>query len=146
MLSKNLSSGGFCGSNGSQSDNEGKRKNYQICEPCQKTRKKQTVLSIVTGALETVPKSLEKRLEELEIRRRIETILNAGPLRLARKLRRLKEIGGNFLSLRRWGEKLARSEIIIIILFTNPSARAGYDTRSIFKRSLTGLNSQFSFS
>ena len=29
---------------------------------------------------------------------------------------------------------------------TNPSARAGYDTRSIFKRSLTCLNSEFSFS
>ena len=29
-----------------------------------------------------------------------------------------------------------------VILFTNPSARAGYDTRSIFKRSLTGLNSE----
>ena len=30
------------------------------------------------------------------------------------------------------------------VLFTNPSARAGYDTRSIFfKRSLTGLNSDF---
>ena len=28
----------------------------------------------------------------------------------------------------------------------NPSARAGYDTRSIFKRSLTGLNSECSFS
>ena len=28
----------------------------------------------------------------------------------------------------------------------NPSARAGYDTRSIFKRSLTVLNSEFSFS
>ena len=28
----------------------------------------------------------------------------------------------------------------------NPSARAGYDTRSFFKRSLTGLNSEFSFS
>ena len=28
----------------------------------------------------------------------------------------------------------------------NPSARAGYDTRLIFKRSLTGLNSEFSFS
>ena len=28
----------------------------------------------------------------------------------------------------------------------DPSARAGYDTRSIFKRSLTGLNSEFSFS
>ena len=27
-----------------------------------------------------------------------------------------------------------------------PSARAGYDTRSIFKRCLTGLNSEFSFS
>ena len=32
------------------------------------------------------------------------------------------------------------------VLFTNPFARAGYDTRSIFKRSLTGLNSEFSFS
>ena len=30
--------------------------------------------------------------------------------------------------------------------FTNPSAREGYDTRSIFKRSLTCLNSEFSFS
>ena len=35
---------------------------------------------------------------------------------------------------------------IYIILFTNPSARAGYDTRSIFKRNFTGLNSEFSFS
>ena len=34
----------------------------------------------------------------------------------------------------------------ILIIFTNLSARAGYDTRSIFKRSLTGLNSDFSFS
>ena len=33
-----------------------------------------------------------------------------------------------------------------VYIFTNPSARAGYDTRSIFKRSLTGLNSEFSFS
>ena len=31
-------------------------------------------------------------------------------------------------------------------IFTDPSARPGYDTRSIFKRSLTGLNSEFSFS
>ena len=28
----------------------------------------------------------------------------------------------------------------------NPFARAGYDTRSVFKRSLTGLNSEISFS
>ena len=33
-----------------------------------------------------------------------------------------------------------------LILFTNPSARAGYDTRSIFKWSLTGFNTEFSFS
>ena len=31
-------------------------------------------------------------------------------------------------------------------IFTNPSARAGYDTRSVFKRSLAGLNSELSFS
>ena len=31
-------------------------------------------------------------------------------------------------------------------IFANPSARPGYDTRLIFKRSLTGLNSDFSFS
>ena len=31
-------------------------------------------------------------------------------------------------------------------IFTNPSARAGYDTRSIFKRSFPGFNSEFSFS
>ena len=36
--------------------------------------------------------------------------------------------------------------VLCHIIFTNPSARAGYDTRSIFKRSLTGLNSEFSFS
>ena len=36
--------------------------------------------------------------------------------------------------------------IILLIIFTSPSAQAGYDTRSFFKRSLTGLNSEFSFS
>ena len=35
---------------------------------------------------------------------------------------------------------------LLLFIFTNPSARAGYDTKSIFKRSLTGLNSEFSFS
>ena len=33
--------------------------------------------------------------------------------------------------------------LIYIYIFTNSSARAGYDTRSIFKQSLTGLNSVF---
>ena len=38
------------------------------------------------------------------------------------------------------------SRLKTYIIFTNPSAQAGYDTRSIFKRSLAGLNSEFSFS
>ena len=35
---------------------------------------------------------------------------------------------------------------VVVPYLPNPSARAGYDTRSIFKRSLTGLNSEFSVS
>ena len=38
------------------------------------------------------------------------------------------------------------SERIIFIIFTKPSAQAGYDTRSIVQRSLTGLNSEYFFS
>ena len=47
-----------------------------------------------------------------------------------------------------WGQTLVKRTQTIwrkIIIFTNPSARAGYDTRSIFKRILTGLNSELSF-
>ena len=33
-----------------------------------------------------------------------------------------------------------------VTIFTNSSAQVGYDTKSIFKRSSTGLNSEFSFS
>ena len=33
-----------------------------------------------------------------------------------------------------------------LTIFTYPSTRVGYDTGSIFKRSLTGFNSEFSFS
>ena len=32
-----------------------------------------------------------------------------------------------------------------IYIYTNPFARAEYDTRPIFKQSLTGSNSEFSF-
>ena len=41
---------------------------------------------------------------------------------------------------------IQKIDINTVFIFTNPSARAGYDTRSTFKRSLTGLNSEFSFS
>ena len=47
-------------------------------------------------------------------------------------------------------EKLNSAESMFKIVpwsyLPNPSARAGYDTRTIFKRSLAGLNSEFSFS
>ena len=35
---------------------------------------------------------------------------------------------------------------LFLILLTNPSAQEVYDTRSIFKQSLTGLNPELSFS
>ena len=38
------------------------------------------------------------------------------------------------------------SKLVTWSYLPNPSVQAGYDTRSIFKRSLTGLNSEFSFS
>ena len=34
---------------------------------------------------------------------------------------------------------------LLLTIFTNPSARVGFDTRSIFEQNLTGLNSEFSF-
>ena len=37
-------------------------------------------------------------------------------------------------------------EIRMFIIFTNASAQVEYDTKSVFKQSLTGLNSEFSFS
>ena len=43
-------------------------------------------------------------------------------------------------------DKQGDSEEERLYIFTNPSARAGYDPMSIFKRGLTGLNSEFSFS
>ena len=41
--------------------------------------------------------------------------------------------------------KITQLTCAIIIIFTNPSTWTEYDTRSIFKWSLTDLNSEFSF-
>ena len=41
---------------------------------------------------------------------------------------------------------LELKEDVYMYIYINPSARAGYDTRSIFKWSLSGLNSEYSFS
>ena len=51
-----------------------------------------------------------------------------------------------WISLPKTARFIFKIHFAAIILFANLSARAGYDTRSIFKRSLTGLNSEFSFS
>ena len=49
------------------------------------------VISIVIGALETIPKGLIKRLENLEIRRQAESIQTTTLLRSARILRKVLE-------------------------------------------------------
>ena len=52
----------------------------------------------------------------------------------------------NGLTLKKKEEADDIQQKLLLILFTNPSARAGDDTKSNFKQSLTGLISEFSFS
>ena len=47
------------------------------------------MIPIVIGVLETAPENLEKRLEELEIKGRIETISTITQLKSARMLRKV---------------------------------------------------------
>ena len=65
-----------------------------------------TVIPIVIGALGTVTKGLVKRLEDLEIRRRVETIQTRALLRSARILRRVPETWGDLLSLKTQGKTI----------------------------------------
>ena len=82
---------------------------------------RETMILIMVGALGTVTKSLEKRLVELEIRKRIKNV------QMAALLRRLKcpeeswtreEICCHSVSSERprWREKLERSKIMIICI------------------------------
>ena len=59
-----------------------------------------TVIPVVIGVLVTIPKNLEKILEKLEIRGRIETIQTTALLRSARIPRRIPETQGHLLSPR----------------------------------------------
>ena len=84
-----MSSGGFCRSQSenkrSQRENKRKRKDRQILGSCQKAEKTVEHASnsdFVVDALQTVPNDLEKRLEELKIRGRVETIQITASLRL----------------------------------------------------------------
>ena len=56
-------------------------------------------------------------------------------------IRQIQSDGEIPVKLELWGMRCTSLSYL-----PNPSARAGYDTRSIFKRSLTGFNSEFSFS
>ena len=56
------------------------------------------VIAIIVGAFGTVSKGFEKRLEEMEINGKIETIPTTVLLRPARILRRVKEIREDLLS------------------------------------------------
>ena len=83
-----------------------------------------TVMPMVFGALGTVPKGLEERLEELKIRGRIETIQTTVLLKSARILWIVLENWEDLLSFRIhwkptskcWCEKQARSINILIII------------------------------
>ena len=59
-----------------------------------------TLMSIVVRVLVAVPKGLEERLKELEIRGRSRTIQITALLRLASIFWRVLEIWGDLLSLR----------------------------------------------
>ena len=59
-----------------------------------------TVIPIVTNALGTVPKGLEKKLEDLGIKGRIETIQTTALLKSGRILRNVLETWGDLLPLR----------------------------------------------
>ena len=73
-------------------------------------------------------------------------LLQQCPVCLIRFCRIVLEIGDRWHKNCRLVGSCFEFVFFSINIFTNPSARAGYDTRSIFKRSLTGFNSEYSFS
>ena len=95
----------LCSSCWPQSKFKRKWKREQIPRPYPGTEKilwnmKVTFILIIIGALGTVTKGLIKWLEELEIKGRVETILNYWITESARILRRVLETWGDLLSLR----------------------------------------------
>ena len=78
---------------GPRSKNQRKRKERQALGPYQKNKKQKnmevTVIVIVIGALESVPKDLVGELEELEIRGQVETRIGQNTQKSPGDLRRL---------------------------------------------------------
>ena len=92
-------------------ENKRERKYGQIVRPWQRPEKKiwnikVMVISLVVGTLGSIARGLIKSLEELEIRRRIETIQSA-VLRSARILRRVHASFADLPSLRlQWNTRI----------------------------------------
>ena len=61
---------------------------------------KVTLISIVIGALGTIHKELVKRLEDLEIRGKVETIQTSALLRSVTILRKVQETWRDLLSVK----------------------------------------------
>ena len=119
-------------------ENEKRNKYFDLARELRKLLSmKVTVIPIVFCVLGTVPKSLERELEELEIGGRIEILQATALLRAVRRLRRVLETWGDLLSLQlqwktityRWCEKLAKS-----MVFVTASHHTGLDTRSKARR------------
>ena len=91
----NLPSCGLFHSSGPQTGNEREQKERRILGPCWRTKKfwnmNVTMIQVVDNGLGTVPKDLERELEELEIRRIIKTIQTTAFFRLLRVLKRILE-------------------------------------------------------
>ena len=81
-------------------ENEKKSKYLNLARELKKLwNMKVTVIPIVIGAFGTISKCLVRRLEELEIGGRAESLQTTGLLRSARILRRVLETCGDLLSL-----------------------------------------------
>ena len=110
--------------------------------------KLQTTVLLSSTSISEETKRLEKiAVSEIPMRKfhkYIEETMKNRREELTAKIKNLAEVKIQRVILH--GNAIFALLFVMVILFTNPSARAGYDTRSIFKRSLTGLNSEFSFS
>ena len=79
---------------------------YITITPYERAKKKKQwsmkviVILIIIGALGTILKKLKKKLDEVEIGPRIETILTTALLKSAKIFRRFLETGENMLFLR----------------------------------------------
>ena len=93
----------FCHPSRPKSENKRKQEKKQVPKPCKIIFKilymKVKVILIMVGALGKIPKELVKKLEDLKIRRQMETIQSKAFLKSVRIERRALGTWGYFLSL-----------------------------------------------